>query len=45
MELRVALPALLRRFPTLRLTAPDEELGLRPGHHNLHGLDRLPVAW
>jgi cytochrome P450 len=29
-EMRVAFPALLNRFPTLRLAVPAEEVGLRP---------------
>lgn len=43
-ELRVALPALLDKFPTLRLDAPAEDV---PWSDNLtiRGLRRLPVAW
>jgi cytochrome P450 len=43
-ELRVALPALLNKFPTLRLDAPAEDV---PWSDNLtiRGLRRLPVAW
>ncbi|MFJ8696730.1 cytochrome P450 [Streptomyces roseolilacinus] len=43
-ELAVALPALLTRFPTLRLDLPADEVPLRTGM-NIHGVHRLPVAW
>ncbi|MFI7055854.1 cytochrome P450 [Streptosporangium canum] len=44
MELRLALPALLRRFPTLRLAVPHEELRYRePAPVN--GVLSLPVTW
>ncbi len=44
MELAVALPALLRRFPALALAVPAEEvpLGLDMG---VYGVRRLPVTW
>lgn len=44
-ELRVALPALFARFPTLRLAVPPEEVPLRPGYQTIYGVQRLPVAW
>lgn len=46
-EMRVALPALFDRFPTLRLAVPAEEVeaGLRPETADLHGLKSLPVTW
>jgi cytochrome P450 len=44
MEMRTAFPALLRRFPTLALAVPFEEVGFR-GHHFIHGLHSLPVTW
>lgn len=46
-ELRVALPALFDRFPTLRLAVPAEEVeaGLRPETADIHGLKSLPVTW
>jgi len=44
-ELRVAIPALFTRFPTLRLAVPAEDVPLRPGHQNIHGVHRLPVTW
>ena len=40
MELRAAYPALVRRFPSMRLT--DEELNFRKVSI-VYGLDRLPV--
>ncbi len=46
-EMRVALPALFDRFPTLRLAVPSEEVeaGLRPETADLHGVKSLPVTW
>jgi cytochrome P450 len=44
MEMRTAFPALLRRFPTLALAVPFEEVGFR-AHHFIHGLHALPVTW
>ncbi|HEX6360794.1 cytochrome P450 [Actinophytocola sp.] len=43
-EMRVAFPALLSRFPTLRLAVSPEEVPLRHGN-DIHGVHRLPVAW
>ncbi|WP_438828374.1 cytochrome P450 [Streptomyces hesseae] len=43
-ELRVALPALFTRFPSLRLAVPPEEVPLRDDM-NLYGAHRLPVTW
>ncbi|WP_414636050.1 cytochrome P450 [Amycolatopsis sp.] len=43
-EMRVAFPALLRRFPGLRLAVPANEVPARP-HAAIYGLDRLPVTW
>ncbi|RCG33240.1 cytochrome P450 [Sphaerisporangium album] len=44
MEMRVAYPALLRRFPGLRLAAPDERVPTRT-HMAIYGVHTLPVAW
>lgn len=44
MQLRIALPALLRRFPTLRLAVPFEDLRFRP-MGNVMGIDAVPVTW
>ncbi|WP_229397574.1 cytochrome P450 [Micromonospora okii] len=44
-ELRVALPALVHRFPTLRLAVPAEEVPLRPESADIHGVKSLPVTW
>lgn len=44
MELRIAFPALLRRFPDLRLAVPFEEISFRR-LAIVYGLDALPVAW
>ncbi|MEV0593904.1 cytochrome P450 [Nonomuraea cavernae] len=44
-ELRVALPALLNRFPTLRLAVPADEVALRPEAADIYGVKSLPVTW
>ncbi|TDE60315.1 cytochrome P450 [Nonomuraea mesophila] len=44
-EMRVALTALLGRFPTLRLAVPAEEVALRPESADIHGVKHLPVTW
>ncbi|MER7500929.1 cytochrome P450 [Nonomuraea pusilla] len=44
-EMRVAFPALINRFPTLRLAVPAEEIGLRPETADIHGVKSLPVTW
>lgn len=41
-ELQIAIPALLRRLPNLRLAVDPEELEIRP---RLVGLSRFPVTW
>lgn len=43
LEARVALPALLRRFPTMRLAVPASQLELR-SNLGLRGLQALPLA-
>jgi cytochrome P450 len=43
-ELRVALPALLRRFPSLRLAVPLEDVGFRV-LSPVYGLKSLPLTW
>ncbi len=43
-EMRVAFPALLARFPTLRLDCAVDEVPLRTDS-NIYGVERLPVAW
>ncbi|MFJ5030211.1 cytochrome P450 [Streptomyces sp. NPDC088560] len=44
-KMRVAFPALLNRFPTLRLAVPAEEVGLRPETADIYGVKSLPVTW
>lgn len=44
-EMRVAFSALLKRFPTLRLAVPAEEVGLRPEAADIYGVKNLPVTW
>ncbi|MFG2386693.1 cytochrome P450 [Streptomyces avermitilis] len=43
-EMSVAFPALLTRFPTLRLAVPQEEVPLRVST-NIYGVQTLPVTW
>jgi cytochrome P450 len=43
-EMCVAYPALISRFPTLRLAVPPEEVPLRTDA-DIYGVHRLPVAW
>jgi cytochrome P450 len=44
MEMRIAFPALLRRFPGLALDVPFEEVPFR-AFHFIYGLQALPVRW
>jgi vitamin D3 1,25-hydroxylase len=44
MEMRIAFPALLRRFPDLALAVPYDEVGFR-AFHFVFGLHSLPVRW
>lgn len=44
MEMRTAFPALLRRFPTLRLDEPFDDVAFR-SFHFIYGLQSLRVAW
>jgi cytochrome P450 len=44
MELQIAYPELLRRFPTLRLAVPIEEVPVRTSNAT-HGVHALPVTW
>ena len=43
-EMRIAFPALLRRFPALRLADPRADVPFRAAGF-LHGVARLPVVW
>jgi cytochrome P450 len=43
MEMRIAFPALLRRFPGMR-TVSDDEVEFR-SFHVIYGLTSLPVEW
>ncbi|GAA5054921.1 cytochrome P450 [Nocardia callitridis] len=43
-EMRVALPALVSRFPALRLAVPPDDVPLRHGD-DVYGARRLPVTW
>ncbi|MGW2953372.1 cytochrome P450 [Streptomyces eurythermus] len=44
LELKIALPALLRRFPTLALAVPETALRFRRGS-TIYGVEALPVTW
>lgn len=44
LELQVAIPALLRRFPDLRVTAAEHELRFRD-EMITYGVHELPVTW
>lgn len=44
-EIRVALPALVNRFPTLRLAVPADEVAIRPETADIFGVKSLPVTW
>lgn len=44
MELRVVYPALLRRFPDLRVIDPVEELAFTSASQT-YGLTKLPITW
>ncbi len=44
-EMRVAFPALINRFPTLRLAVTAEEVGLCPETADIYGVKSLPVTW
>lgn len=44
MEMRIAFPALLSRFPTLRLAQPADTVPLR-SDCDIYGVYRLQVAW
>lgn len=44
LEMEIAIPSFLRRFPELRLTAEKSELPWRT-HAQLYGVDAVPVEW
>ncbi|MFC5186895.1 cytochrome P450 [Actinomadura harenae] len=44
MEMRIAFPALLRRFPTLRLAVPFDDIAYRRSNVT-YGVHQLPVTW
>ena len=44
-EMRVAFPALVQRFPTLRLDVAAEDVDLRPETADIYGVRSLPVTW
>ncbi|MEU8024839.1 MULTISPECIES: cytochrome P450 [Micromonospora] len=44
LQMRIAFPALLRRFPGLALAQPDAEPAFRP-FGAVYGVETLPVTW
>lgn len=44
-EMRVAFPALINRFPGLSLAVPAEEVPLRPELADIYGVKSLPITW
>ncbi|MGB3481208.1 MAG: cytochrome P450 [Mycobacterium sp.] len=44
MEMRIAFPALLRRFPSLQLAEPFDDVAFR-SFHFIYGLQSLQVSW
>lgn len=45
LEMEVALLALTRRFPTLRLAAAPDQVPMHPPEQFLSGVHELPVTW
>ncbi|MGW2374846.1 MULTISPECIES: cytochrome P450 [Kitasatospora] len=45
LQLQVALPAVLRRFPSLRLAVPEEDLRFKPGRPEPFAVEELPLEW
>ena len=45
LELRIGLEALMRRFPTLRLATPIDQIEFSDGQHELFTVRELPVVW
>ncbi|RSM99098.1 cytochrome P450 [Nonomuraea sp. WAC 01424] len=45
LQLRVALPAVVRRFPALRLAVPEEDLRFKPGRPAPFAVEELPLEW
>lgn len=43
-QMRVAFPALLQRFPTLALAIDENDVPLRT-EHDIYGVHELPVTW
>jgi cytochrome P450 len=44
LEMRIAYPALFKRFPNLRLAVPPHEVAFRSSSF-VHGVESLPVTW
>jgi len=45
LQLHVALAGLMRRFPTLRLAVPAEDIPMYSGETFVSGVHELPVTW
>lgn len=44
-EMRTALPALISRFPELRLAVAADAIAMRPDRLGVRGVQQLPVTW
>jgi cytochrome P450 len=45
LELQVVLPAMVRRFPSLRLAVPEGDLRFKPGRPAPFAVEELPLEW
>ncbi|MDH6709355.1 cytochrome P450 [Kitasatospora sp. MAA19] len=45
LQLQVALPAVFRRLPSLRLAVPEEDLRFKPGRPEPFAVEELPLEW
>ncbi|WP_030437877.1 cytochrome P450 [Actinoplanes subtropicus] len=45
LELQVVLPAVVRRFPLLRLAVPEGDLRFKPGRPAPFAVEELPLEW
>jgi cytochrome P450 len=45
LQLRVALPAVVRRFPSLRLAVPEGDLRFKPGRPAPFAVEEVPLEW
>ena len=45
LELQAVLPAVVRRFPSLRLAIPEDEVRFKPGRPAPFAVEELPLEW